>query len=112
MSSPALAQSRKSTTYTLSTAKGAVSQFNLEKALGLDSGILDSTNGNENATEGSAVSAVFVVKSGDILTFDYFFQGGDYLPTTTSPLFLSMAPKPSPLLVKLAAMEQKQVSSN
>ena len=68
------------TTYTLSTAKGAVSQFNLEKALGLDSGILDSTNGNENATEGSAVSAVFAVKSGDILTFDYFFQGGDYLP--------------------------------
>ena len=71
---------KSDTTYTLSTTKGSVSQFNLEKSLGLDSGILDATNGNENATEGSAISAVFAVKSGDILTFDYYFQGGDYLP--------------------------------
>ena len=50
----------------------------LRKHWGLDSGILDSTNGSENATEGSAVSAVFAVKSGDISPT--ISSGGDYLP--------------------------------
>ena len=42
-------------------------------------GTLDKTN-KANATEGSAVYAELNAKAGDVVTFDYFFDGGDYLP--------------------------------
>ena len=48
--------------------------------IGLKKGTLDKTNGKANATEGSAVYAELNAKAGDVVTFDYFFDGGDYLP--------------------------------
>ena len=66
-------------TFSLSTDSGSVVQAALESSLGLSSGKLDNT-GNGNATEGSAVKATYAVKAGDFLTFDYFFDGGDYIP--------------------------------
>ena len=66
-------------TYFLSTGSNSQSQFTLESTLGLKKGTLDKTN-KANATEGSAVYAELNAKAGDVVTFDYFFDGGDYLP--------------------------------
>ncbi|WP_413199591.1 PEP-CTERM sorting domain-containing protein [Nostoc piscinale] len=56
-----------------------VSDTNLENFLGLASGTLDTFNG-QNVTDGSAIKNTLTVQAGDVLTFDWHFQAGDYLP--------------------------------
>ena len=56
----------------------------LENELNLNEGTLDNVlsnpSGSTDATEGSGVAGSFAAKAGDVVTFDYFFDGGDYLP--------------------------------
>lgn len=51
----------------------------LESFLGLANGSLDGL-GNGNATFGSAIKQLIKVKAGDVLTFDWKFNTGDFLP--------------------------------
>jgi hypothetical protein len=55
------------------------SDTNIETFLGLGAGALDALNGS-NATNGSAIKQTITVNAGDILSFDWQFQGQDYLP--------------------------------
>ena len=70
--------------FDLSTGYNSISQYNLEKALELSTGILDGslggTKGSINATEGSALKATTNAKAGDTITFDYSFSTNDYQP--------------------------------
>jgi hypothetical protein len=52
---------------------------NLESFLGLAAGSLDGL-GNGDATFGSAIKQTIAAKAGDVLTFDWKFKAGDYLP--------------------------------
>jgi hypothetical protein len=65
----------------LSTGSGwwssAVDQSVLEDFMGMDSGKLDTFNGN--ATNGSAMQTVIDVKAGDVISFEYIFSTNDYM---------------------------------
>ena len=57
----------------------SASDVKLESFLGLAAGSLDGL-GNGNATFGSAIKQTIAAKAGDVLTFDWNFKAGDYLP--------------------------------
>ncbi|OCQ91614.1 hypothetical protein BCD64_11385 [Nostoc sp. MBR 210] len=58
---------------------GGVSDTHLESFLGLAPGTLDAFN-SQNVNNGSAIKNTLTVQAGDVLTFDWQFQAGDYLP--------------------------------
>ncbi|MBD2496325.1 PEP-CTERM sorting domain-containing protein [Nostoc sp. FACHB-280] len=60
-------------------SSNGVSDAALEAFLGLTKGTLDAFNG-QNVTDGSAIKNTLTVQAGDVLTFDWHFQAGDYLP--------------------------------
>ena len=62
-----------------STGSGSESQFTLESTIDQERNNYK-TNGKANVISGSAVYAELNAKAGDVVTFDYFFDGGDYLP--------------------------------
>jgi hypothetical protein len=55
------------------------SDTSIEQFLGLSAGTLDALNGS-NATNGSAIKQTITANAGDVLSFDWLFQSGDYLP--------------------------------
>ena len=78
---------------TISTSNANAKDYQIEEFLGLEDGALDaaslqknSTWGNDtaffsNATAGSAYKQLVEIKGvGDTVQFDYFWDGGDYLP--------------------------------
>ena len=71
-------------TMVMSTGSGSVQQIQLESALGIKTGELDTTlNGTkaaDNATEGSAAYDSVEVSAGDVISFGYTFGTGDYIP--------------------------------
>lgn len=62
-----------------SLSGSSASDVDLESFLGLAAGSLDGL-GNGNATFGSAIKQTITAKAGDVLTFDWKFNAGDYLP--------------------------------
>ena len=68
----------------MSTGSGSVQQIQLETALGIKTGELDTTlNGTkaaDNATEGSAAYDSVEVSAGDVISFGYTFGTDDYIP--------------------------------
>lgn len=60
------------------TASG-VADFQLESFLGLEAGSLDALN-SIDVTNGSAIKKTVKAKAGDKISFDWFFQAGDYAP--------------------------------
>ena len=71
-------------TMVMSTGSGSVQQIQLESALGIKTGELDTTlNGTkaaDNATEGSAAYDSVEVSAGDVISFGYTFGTDDYIP--------------------------------
>lgn len=55
------------------------SDFQIEQFLGLNAGSLDAVQG-QNATNGSALKTTIAAKAGDVFSFDWKFNAGDYLP--------------------------------
>lgn len=70
----------------LSTYAGA-SQSQVEAFLGLAYGKLDTINGN--ATNGSAIKTTISAEPGSTVSFDWFFQAGDYIPFNDFSFFVS-----------------------
>ena len=68
----------------MSTGSGAVQQIQIESALGIKTGDLDTTLNNTkaagNATEGSAAYDTVEVSVGDVISFGYTFGTDDYIP--------------------------------
>lgn len=62
----------------LNTAWGAYDS-EIEQFLGLNAGSLDAVQG-QNATNGSALKTTIKAKAGDVFSFDWKFNAGDYLP--------------------------------
>jgi subtilisin family serine protease len=66
----------------ITNGTGAISDAQLETALGLDAGAIDAL-GNGNATEGSALQFQPIsVQAGDILSFDWNFLTGEGTPSS------------------------------
>ena len=68
----------------MSTGSGSVQQIQLESALGIKTGDLDTTLNNTkaagNATEGSAAYDTVTLNVGDVVSFGYTFGTDDYIP--------------------------------
>ncbi|MBU7581968.1 MAG: PEP-CTERM sorting domain-containing protein [Nostoc sp. TH1S01] len=60
-------------------SSGGVSDTAVESFLGLANGALEAFN-FQNVNNGSAIKNTITVQAGDVLTFDWQFQAGDYLP--------------------------------
>ncbi|WP_103124486.1 PEP-CTERM sorting domain-containing protein [Nostoc cycadae] len=58
---------------------GGVAETAVESFLGLASGALDTLN-SQNVNNASAIKNTITVQAGDVLTFDWQFKAGDYLP--------------------------------
>lgn len=81
---------------TANLTAGAFNVAKVESFLGLSSGTLSTLNGAP--TGGSAIKKTFFAQTGAVVSFDWLFQAGDYLPYNDFS-FVSLVPTPGASLL-------------